>query len=83
MCRAIYSYGMHRTTLMLPEDLHDRVRRLAAERGVSMATVVREALEESVGRVRPTPRSLGIGASGSTDTARRSADERPEPRAWH
>jgi plasmid stability protein len=73
---------MHRTTLMLPDDLRDRLRRIAAERGVSMATVVREALEESVLRARPMPRSLGVGASGVTDTARQTAIERPEPRAW-
>ena len=31
-----------------------------------MATVVREALEESVLRARPMPRSLGVGASASS-----------------
>ena len=67
---------------MIPEDLRDRLRKLAAERGVSMATVIREALEETVAHARPTPRSLGVAASGSTDTARRTAIERPEPRAW-
>ncbi len=30
--------------------------------------------------VRPRPRSLGIGDSGQQDTARRTSDERPEPR---
>ena len=39
-----------------------------------MATVIREALEEKVKTQCPRPRSLGIGASGFTDTARRSAD---------
>lgn len=73
---------MNRTSLMLSDDLRDRLRRIAAERGVSMATVVREALEETVARVRPTPRSLGVGASGATDTARRTAAERPQPRPW-
>lgn len=73
---------MHRTTLMLPEDVRDRLRRLAADRGVSMATVIREAIDEKVDKARPLPRSLGIGASGSADTARRTAEERPEPRAW-
>ena len=71
-----------RTTLMIPGELRDRLRQIAAERGVSMSTVVREALEERVARVRPTPRSLGVGASGSTDTALRTTVERPEPRAW-
>jgi hypothetical protein len=35
-----------------------------------MATLVRVALEEAVANARPTARSLGIGASGSSDTAR-------------
>jgi hypothetical protein len=47
-----------------------------------MAAIIREAIDEKVERFAPKPRSLGIGASGSSDTARRSADERPEPRTW-
>jgi len=73
---------MQRTTLMIPDDLRDRLRQIAADRGVSMATVVREALEDRVARARPTPRSLGVAASGSTDTAWRTSVERPEPTAW-
>ena len=73
---------MNRTTLMLPDEVRDRLRRLAADRGVSMATLVREAIDEKLERTRPMPRSLGIGASGTTDTARRTGDERPEPREW-
>ena len=73
---------MHRTTLMLPEELRDRLRRIATEQGVSMATVVREALQERVARVHPVPRSLGAGDSGCSDTARRTTIERPEPRPW-
>ena len=73
---------MNRTTLMLPDDTRDRLRLLAAERGISMAAVIREAIDEKVSMSRPLPRSLGSGASGSTDTARRASDERPEPREW-
>jgi hypothetical protein len=73
---------MQRTTLMLPEDVHRRLRRAASERGVSMAEIVREAIDEKLDHVRPVPLSLGIGASGERDTARRSGDERPEPRPW-
>jgi CopG-like RHH_1 or ribbon-helix-helix domain, RHH_5 len=82
LCQPRYHYGVERTTIMLPDPLRERLRQLAAERGVSMANLVREALEELVANARPTPRSLGIGASGSTDTARRTAVERPEPRPW-
>jgi hypothetical protein len=73
---------MDRTTLSLPDETRRRLRRLAAERGVSMASLIREAIDEKVERMAPRPRSLGVGASGVGDTARRSADERPEPREW-
>jgi hypothetical protein len=73
---------MDRTTLTLPAEVRRRLRTLAAERGVSMATVIREAIDEKLAGARPRPRSLGIGASGRQDAARRSADERPEPRSW-
>lgn len=73
---------MDRTTLTIPQELRARLRRLAAERGVSMAAIVREAIDEKLAAARPRPRSIGAGASGTRDTARRSADERPEPRGW-
>lgn len=73
---------MERTTISIPENILARLRLIAAERRTSMAALVREALEEKISRYRPQPRSLGIGASGHADTARRGADERPEPRAW-
>jgi metal-responsive CopG/Arc/MetJ family transcriptional regulator len=73
---------MERTTISIPEALLGRLRLIAAERRTSIAALVREALEEKVKSFRPRPRSLGIGASGHTDTARRSAGERPEPRSW-
>jgi hypothetical protein len=77
-----YHYGMQRTTVMLPEELAHRLRQIAAERGTSMAALLREAAEEQARRYRPHPRSLGIGDSGHTDTARRTGDERPIPRPW-
>jgi hypothetical protein len=73
---------MIRTTITIDDDLRRRLRRIAAERGVSMATIIREAIDEKAGGLAPRPRSLGIGASGATDTARRSSEERPEPRQW-
>ena len=73
---------MQRTTISIPDHLRQRLRALAAERRVSLAAIVREALEEKAAQYRPRPRSLGIGASGVRDTARRTAGERPEPRPW-
>jgi predicted DNA-binding protein len=37
---------MNRTTISLPPDLHRRIRILAAERGIPMASLIREAIEE-------------------------------------
>lgn len=73
---------MNRTTFTIDDETRRRLRRAAAERGVSMAAIIREAIDEKVERLAPKPRSLGIGASQTTDTARRAGDERPEPRAW-
>ena len=72
---------MQRTTISLSDELFERVRRVAAERHTSIAALVREALQEKLRNHRPLPRSLGAGASGQTDTARRSSDERPVPRS--
>jgi plasmid stability protein len=71
---------MHRTTIVIPEELLRQLRRIAADQGRSMAAVMREALEEKVRRYHPPPRSLGSGASGVADTARRAGEERPVPR---
>ena len=75
---------MKRVTVAFPEDLHRRIRALAAERGISMAALLREALEAKAAQSlqpRPRPRSLGIAASGSSDIASTIATERVPPRA--
>jgi hypothetical protein len=71
-----------RTTLTLDDATRRRLRRIAAERGISMAALIREAIGEAIERHAPKPRSLGSGASGTTDTARRSSDVRATPRSW-
>ncbi len=67
---------------MLPDETRDRLRLMAAERGVCMAAIIREAIDEKVDRSRPRPQSIGVGASGTTDTALQSGSRRPEPRSW-
>ena len=74
--------GMQRITISISEELLHRLRMLAAERGTSMATLAREALEEKIKDYRPRPRSWGIGASGYADTASEAGDLRPAPRSW-
>lgn len=73
---------MNRTTLTLDEETRRRLRRIAAERGISMAALIREAVDEAIERHAPVPRSLGIGASETSDTGRLAGDIRPEPRTW-
>lgn len=73
---------MNRTTITLDEETRRRLRRAALERGISMAALIREAIEETLERHVPPPRSLGVRASGTGDTARQSALERPEARPW-
>lgn len=73
---------MDRTTITLDEASRRRLRRIAADRGISMAAVIREAIDEMIERHAPKPRSLGVGDSGTRDTARRTGEERPEPRSW-
>jgi len=73
---------MQRTTIVAPEQVLQRLRRMAAQRGTSMADLIREALEAKVETDHPRPRSLGLGASGHTDTAQRAGSERPTPRPW-
>ena len=73
---------MDRTTITLEVETRARLRRIAADRGISMAALIREAIDETIERHAPRPRSLGVGASASSDTARKTGEHRPEPRAW-
>jgi hypothetical protein len=73
---------MRRTTIVAPDELLERLRREAIDREVSLATVIREALEEKARAYRPKARSLGIGDSGRTDIARRTAEEPAIPHPW-
>jgi len=69
---------MQRTTIMLPETLYERVRRLAEERGESMGQLIRDALEDTAGGYQPRMHSLGIGSSGRSDISER-IDELYQP----
>jgi hypothetical protein len=69
---------MMRTVISMPEELHLRVKALAAERGISMAAFIREAVEEKALEKRPRPH-LGIFESGYTDTAEKASEGRIRP----
>jgi predicted transcriptional regulator len=73
---------MQRTTIMADEETVERLRRLARERKVSLATVVREALEEKARSFRPRPASIAAGQSAPSRTAAIRGSQRQPPRSW-
>lgn len=56
-------YGMHKTTLYLPDDLRLAVKSAARREGVSEAEVIRRSIRQAVGSARPRPRGA-LYASG-------------------
>jgi metal-responsive CopG/Arc/MetJ family transcriptional regulator len=70
-----------RTTVVIPDELKKRARRVAAERGVSMSELIREALEEKVNASPRKLRFIGIASVGG-DLGRRSGDEPAIPEPW-
>ena len=64
---------MDKTTIYLPAELKSAIKRVARQRGVSEAEVIRDSIRESVGSDRPRPRG-GLFASGAPIA--RDADER-------
>lgn len=73
---------MTRTTFSLDEELLQQLRMLAARRGVSLATVIREALERTVKEERPRPTFIGTGQSGRTESVADLGRELGQPRSW-
>jgi hypothetical protein len=78
MCDVVmrYAHIMKRTTVMLPDDVLARLRRESKRRGVSVAEIVREAIEVQL----PEPRSggrlsfFGVGEGGPADASERVDD---------
>ncbi len=65
---------MERTTIYLDPDLKRRLKEAAGRRGVTEASILREALErylaaETRPRVRPVGRSRDGGVAGRVDDA--------------
>jgi hypothetical protein len=42
----------HRTQLLLDDELHQHLRDIAAQRGISMGALIREAIDEKLSRVQ-------------------------------
>jgi metal-responsive CopG/Arc/MetJ family transcriptional regulator len=55
---------VEKTTVYLPDDLKQAVKRASRQRGVSEAEVIRQSVREAVGGARPRPRG-GLFASGA------------------
>lgn len=73
---------MRRTTVSLEDPTLRELHRVATQRGVSVAALIREAVQKSLETQRPRPQSAGIGASGRCDISKRAGEERAEPRSW-
>jgi hypothetical protein len=77
---------MQRLMIQAEPELVERAKRRAAERGVSVAQVVREALEHELGADReeslaPPLKHIGVFASGRGDLSRLASEDvfEPEP----
>ncbi len=78
---------MTRTTVTLDAEKLDALRTLAAERGVSVSCLVREAIDEKLShklrpRKRPKPSSLGMVHAPDATPARKLGDTTPEIPPW-
>ena len=60
-------YGMKKTTLYLPDDLKDKIERLASREGKSEASVIRDAIAAAVTSAAPEPR-IPLMAKGLGDS---------------
>jgi hypothetical protein len=73
---------MKRLSLTVSGVVLDEPHRAANSRRVSIAMIGSEVLEEKAARSRPTPKSIGIAASGHSDATRASAEEPIVPRSF-
>lgn len=67
------TYGMHRTTIYLPDELKRALTRIARREGRSEAELIREAVQEAVERRRAAAPRIPLfdRGLGDPDLARR------------
>jgi hypothetical protein len=75
---------MQRLMIQAEPELVARAKRRAAERGVSIAQIVREAMEHELGDEPQQPPFSMIGAfrSGRDDLSRLASEDVYEPEPW-
>ena len=72
MPAVVHHTSMDKTTIYLPAELKSAIKRVARQRQVSEAEVIRDSIRAAVGDARPRPRG-GLFASGAPIA--READE--------
>jgi hypothetical protein len=72
---------MERITVRADRELLARLRALARERKVSLAEVVREALDEKAKEFRPKPKIIGMFSSDRSDGSMAASEPQP-PVSW-
>jgi hypothetical protein len=78
---------MQRLMIQAEPELVERAKRRARERGVSVAQVVREAIEHELGSgeqecIPPPLHCIGIGRSARGDLSRLASEDVYEPDPW-
>jgi Ribbon-helix-helix protein, copG family len=75
---------MRRTTIMADEQLLERLRAIARREHLSLAEVIRQALELRAAQPARTLRFIAAGESTAEprDMARRASELNFEPRSW-
>jgi hypothetical protein len=78
---------MRRLMIQAEPELVERAKRRARERGVSVAQVVREAMEHELEsgeeeQIPPPLNCIGIGRSGRGDLSRLASEDVYEPEPW-
>ena len=66
--------GMRKTTVYLPEQLKDRLARMAVDSGRSEADLIREGIELVSGRVGRAKPRLPLFESGEPELAERTEE---------
>ena len=78
---------MQRLMIQAEPELVERAKRRARERGVSVAQVVREAMEHELGsaeeeQIPPPLTCIGVFSSGRSDLSRLASEDIFEPDTW-